>query len=403
MDSPEAPGSRPRGYSDAIRFPKAATTLYLSCRMKQSKIFVLVVIALLPLLLVSCIGGSAAVTTGWAGTTIENGIIYAGTRDGKVVAVNSSSHNEQWNYPFASTAIYTTPVVNDDLVYVGTYGGQIAALTTDGGAERWVYPRTGSIGAIVGRPVIADGTIFVSSADGRVYALDTTYGDLKWQWPAETSNPLPVKLWTSPVVVGDTLYVSSFDGHIYSLSAETGAALNWSFESTAGFSSSPVVDGGSIFLGSFDHYLYAVNIGGDEPTWRFPQNKPAGGWFWSSPVVGNGTVYAGCLDGKLYAIDDATGEEVWQFDAGNPIVVSPVLAGNSLIVVDESGNVYVFDISAQIEGQAVPSKTISIGTTVDSSFCAQDGIAYIRSQDNSLFALDVSKGQISWQVSLSSE
>jgi outer membrane protein assembly factor BamB len=371
-------------------------TPYLSYRMKQPKILFLIVIALLPLVLLSCISGGAPVSAGWAGTTFQNGIIYAGTKNGMVVAINSSSQSEQWDYAFTSTAIFTTPIVNGDLVYVGTYSGLVYAVTIAQGTNRWVYPRTGAIGAIVGRPVIADDTIFVSSSDGRVYALDTTYGDLKWE-----SEPLAEKLWTSPAVMGDTLYVSTFDGHIYSLSVENGASLNWSFESVAGFASSPVIDGDTIYVGSFDRHLYAVKIGSDEPMWKFPQEKPAGNWFWASPIVNGGIVYAGCLDGKLYAIEAATGEELWEFDAGNPIVSSPVLMDNFLIVTDESGTVYVFDLSADIGDQAVPLKTISIGAAVESSFCAQDGLVYIRGEDDWLYAVDVSKGQINWKISLS--
>jgi outer membrane protein assembly factor BamB len=251
----------------------------------------------------------------------------------------------------------------------------------------------------VGRPVIADGTMFVSSSDGTVYALDPTYGDLKWQ-----SDRLAEKLWTNPAVVGDTLYVSTFDGHIYSLSAETGAALNWSFQSTAGFTSSPVVYGETILLGSFDRHLYAVRIGADAPAWRFPQDKPAGNWFWSSPVVSGGIVYAGCLDGKIYALDATTGNEMWEFDTGAPIAVSPVLMDNFLIVANEASEgsaVYVFDLSTQTGAEGVPSNHVSLDAPVDSPFCAQNETAYIRSQDGLLYALDVSKGQISWQVSLS--
>jgi outer membrane protein assembly factor BamB len=366
--------------------------------MKRLKIVLLIVITLLPLLLTSCISGTAAVTTGWAGTTIQDGVIYTGTTSGMVVAVNSSSHIEQWTYALASTAVYTTPIVNDDLVYVGTYSGLVYALTLADGANRWVYPRTGSIGAIVGRPVIAGDTILVSSSDGTVYSLDTTYGDFKWQ-----SEPLAQKLWTSPAVVGDTLYVSTFDGHIYTLSAETGEALNWSFQSAAGFASSPVIYRTTIFVGSFDRHLYAIRIGSDEPSWRFPQDKPAGNWFWASPLVSDGVVYAGCLDGRIYAVNATTGKEVWEFDTGNPIVASPVLMDNLLIVTNEAGIVYVFDLDARGGDQAVPSSTVSIDATVDSPFCAQDGMAYIRGQDDFLYAVDISKGQISWQVSLSGQ
>jgi outer membrane protein assembly factor BamB len=235
--------------------------------MKQPKLLLFVVIALLPTVLVSCIGGGGSVATGWAGTTIQNGIIYTGTRSGIVVAVNSSSQSEEWRYtPPTSTALYATPIVNGDFIYVGTYSGEVHALNAANGEDIWVYPPKGEgyIGAVVGRLVIADDTIFVSSSDGKVYALDTTNGKRKWEWQPE---PTVEKLWTSPTVMGDTLYVSTFDGHIYSVSAETGQSLNWSFESGAGFASSPVIYEDIIYVGSFDRHLYAVKIGSDEPMW----------------------------------------------------------------------------------------------------------------------------------------
>ncbi len=397
----EVAGWQPRGWFDVIPSPKAATTPYLSYRMKQPKILFLVIIALLSLVLVSCIPGGAPVSKGWAGTAFRDGIIYAGTSDGRVVAINSSTQSQQWNYAFTSTAIYTTPIVDGDLVYVGTYSGQVCAFTIAGGAERWVYPRTGSIGAIVGSPVIANATIYISSSDGRVYALDTTYGDLKWK-----SEPLADKLWTSPTVIGDTLYVSTFDGHIYALSAETGELLDWSFESLAGFASSPVIYGDTIFLGSFDRHLYAVKIGSDEPMWKFPQEKPAGNWFWASPIVNGGIVYAGCLDGKLYAINATTGKEIWSYTTEDqtgkpsPIISSPVLMDNFLIVTDESGNVYVFDLNAEIGNQAVPLKAIPIGVAVESSFCAQGGLVYIRGEDNQLYVVNIEKREVSQPIPL---
>jgi len=389
--------------------------------MKQPKIlFLLVVIALLPLTLVSCISGGTQSARGWPGTTVHDGIIYAGSTDGRVVAINSSTENLEWSYSIApvttpssglscgqtsiTTAIYGTPVVDRDIVYIGTYSGQVYALTIARGADRWVYPRTGSIGAIVGSPVIANETICISSSDSMVYALDTIHGDLKWKSEIlDEECKRHEKLWTSLVVHDGAVYMSTYDGHIYALSLETGELLDWSFESEAGFTSSPVIDEDTIFLGSFDRYLYAVKIGSDVPIWKFPQEEPAGNWFWASPIVNEGIVYAGCLDGKVYAIEAQTGGKLWEFDAGNAIVSPPVLMDNLLIVTDESGTVYVFDLSAELEDEAAPLKVISIEADVRSSFCAQEGLVYIRGEDNWIYVVDIDSGTVSWKVPLTIE
>ena len=381
--------------------------------MKQQKILFLAVIAFLPLVFVSCVGVTQT-ASGWSGPTVQDGIIYVASKDGGVVAVNSSNRDVLWFYEMVTTsggglgcgptsipmAIYATPIVYGDSVYVGTYSGEVYALSTADGENIWVYPPKGEgyIGAVVGSPVITNGIIYASSSDGKVYALDTTNGKRKW----ETDHALADKLWTSPAVVGDTLYISTFDGHIHALSIETGGLLDWSFQSEAGFASSPVIDEDTMFLGSFDRYLYAIEIGGNESMWKwkFPQEKPAGNWFWASPIVNEGIVYASCLDGKLYAIEAETGQEVWEFDAESPIVSSPVLMDNLLIVTDGSGTVYVFDLSAELEGEIVPLKVISIGADVRSSFCAQEGLVYIRGEDNWVYVVDIDKGEVSWNFDL---
>ena len=397
--------------------------------MKQPKILFLIAVGLLSLVLVSCSGGAQAVG-GWSGTAIDDGVIYAGTRDGRLVAVNSSTRDVLWFFAIVTTstgglscgptsvaaAIYTTPIVDSDLIYVGTYSGQVLALSTVArsqnltfpqqryGEWEWYCPLDGAkSNAIVADLAMSGDALYVASSNGRVYSLDKQFGDLNWE--SKVLDERHGKLWTSPVIQGDTLYGSTLDGHIYALSAETGELLGWSFEAGAGFASSPVIHGDTLFVGSFDRRLYAIETGSNVSRWRFPEEEPAGNWFWASPIINEGIVYAVCLDGRLYAVEAETGEKEWEFDAGSAIVSSPVLTDNLLVVADESGTVYVFDLSAQFVDEAVPLKTISIGTAVKSSFCAQDGLAYIRGQDNSIYVVDIERGEIvdGWPLSLATE
>ena len=388
--------------------------------MKQPKILFFALIALLPLILVSCISGYAQLAKGWSGTAVHEGIIYVGTIDGRVVAINSSTENLEWSYSTtpvtapssglscgqtsAPTAIYGTPVVDRDIVYIGTYSGQVLALNMLARSQNLTFPQqrygewewdcpidNAKSNAIVADLLVREDAIYVSSSNGRVYSLDKEFGDLNWE--SNVLDETHRKLWTSPVISGDTLYFSTYDGHIYALSLETGELLDWSSKSDVGFASSPVIYEDTIFLGSFDRYLYAVKIGSDVPMWKFPQEEPAGNWFWASPIVNEDIVYAGCLDGRIYAIEAKTGGKLWEFNAGNPIVSSPVLVDNLLIVTDESGTVYVFDLSAELGDEAVPLKTISIGADVRSSFCAQEGLVYIRGEDNWIYVVDVDMGK----------
>jgi outer membrane protein assembly factor BamB len=405
--------------------------------MKQPKILLLIVIALLPLIVVSCIPGTAQPTGGWAGTAFSDGIIYAGTRDGRVVAINATTENIEWSYSAApvttpsgglscgqtsvATTLYSTPVVEGDIVYIGTYSGQVLALSTLARSQNLTFPQqrygewewicpidNARSNAIVADLLVSTDTIYVSSSNGRVYSLDKEFGDLNWE--SEVLDKKHRKLWTSPAIQGNRLYVGTYDGHIYALSLETGDLLDWSFESEAGFASSPIVYDDTIFVGSFDRYLYAVEIGSDVPKWKFPEERPAGSWFWARAVINASIVYTGCLDGVLYAIEANTGEELWQFESqdarGNPaeIVAPPVLNDDLLIVANAAGNVYVINPETgeaerirNLKGDSEP--TINAG--IKASFCAEEGFAYIRGEDNGIYVIDIGRGIVSWELDLS--
>ena len=422
----EEAGWEPRGYGDVIPSLKVATTPYLNFAMKQAKILIIIVIVILSLILVSCSAWGGQSAGGWAGTAIHDGIIYVGTRDGRVVAINSSTENLEWAYSIlitapsgglscgetsVPTAIYSTPVVDGDMVYIGTYSGQVLALNTLARRQNLIFPQqrygewewncpinNAKSNAIVAGLLMNDDAIYVSSSNGRVYSLDKEFGDLNWE--SRVLDEIHGKLWTSPVIRDNTLYVGTYDGYVYALSSETGDLLGWSFESEVGFTSSPLVYESAIFVGSFDRYLYAVNISSDIPMWKFPQEKPASNWFWATPIISESVVYAGCLDGTVYAIEAKTGEELWEFETENPIVASPVLMDNLLIVINESGNVYVFDLDAELVDEGVPLKTISIGAAVRSSFCAQEGLVYIHSDDKQLYVVDINAGGVIWNLNL---
>ncbi len=378
-----------------------------------------------------CIGRQTK-PVGSSGVTSYDGVLYLGSMDGKIMAISPSARSQELGFPSSSgewsfaftmpskgicgsssvpAVIYSIPAVADGMVCIGIYNGKVLMMNPLARSQKlpfpqvrsgeWVYPRTDDvIKPIVGSPVIADDTVYVCGSDGRVYALDMTYGDERWK-----SDPLGDKLWTTPVVDGNTIYVSTFEGYIYALSTKDGSLLPWIFEAEAGFVSSPVLYDDTIFVGSFDRSLYAVKIGDDKPLWKFP----AGNWFWAAPLVNNGVVYAACLDGKVYAINAGTGDELWQFDIGGRIVSSPVLANDLLVVACESGNVYIVNAETG-DGRRVKNPDDSqnadrpsINAPIQGTFCIQNNIAYIKAQDNHLYAVDIDQGKVSPGFSLAIE
>jgi len=388
--------------------------------MKRKLVISLLVILLVAGLTTGCAMQDEA--KGWSGVVVADGTLFLGSMEGKLVAVDISTHNHLWPDVTLETskpaggfmcgcapgstavAVYGTPAVSGDLIYVGGYNGKIYAYSSSSGALRWVYPREGSLQPIAGGPVVALGKVYFGSSSGKVYALDADTGDKEWEF--ETGD----KIWSTPTIDGNTLYIGSFDNKLYALDAGTGEE-KWEkpFETQGAIATIPLVsnDTDTVYFGSFDRHLYAVDAASGEQLWQFPiedgtRNKPES-WFWARPVVdNNNTIYAGNLDGKVYVLNAKTGQEkVDPVDFKSPISSSPVLVGSLVIVASEEGKVYSLDTTTS---QKRLLRELSEKEEIYAPLYASEGIVYIHTQElEVLYALNVETGVILWSLPLSSK
>ena len=387
-------------------------------KIRTQKLSLVLALAALSLLIVGCAGPA---WQGWSGFTTDNGTVYFGGMDSKVLALNPSARSQKLPFPgegewaFAiptmsapgamcgpacvpaspRASIYATPVVVGDLVCVGTYAGDGGKLVTinklaPGDTEgvplrskgEWTYPSGAkSIGAIVGSPVVVKDTLYVGSSDGKLYAMDAVYGEKKWEF--DTGG----KIWTSPAVEDGVVYVSNYNSKLFAVSSTDGSLL-WEIQLPTAIASSLAISEGNIYFGTFGRYLYAVASVDGSKKWEFE----GGNWFWSTPVVKDGVVYAGCLDHNVYALDASTGMKLWQFVADGPIASAPMLAGNFLVVASEAGDLYVL---APDSGDLV--RTVSIGYSVKSPLYAEGSVVYVHAGNRCVYAVDLQSGEKLWE------
>ena len=82
----------------------------------------------------------------------------------------SLTTNLLWKYKTGSK-VDSSPTVANGIVYVGSDDGNVYALNADSGTKIWNYA-TG--GAIASTPAVDNGVVFVGSDDHNVYALNAT-------------------------------------------------------------------------------------------------------------------------------------------------------------------------------------------------------------------------------------
>lgn len=269
--------------------------------------------------------------------TIVDGIVYIGSGDHGVYALNAQTGTLKWKFQ-TGDVVHATPAVVNGVVYVGSFDRNFYAIDAQTGQELWRF-QTGDdpvihnqIG-IPGSAAVADGVVLFGCRDGHFYALDAGTGRLKWS----EDNHMGWVI-ASPAVQNGIVYFPTSDGTQFKAINIATGALVWRTINKAISFSSPAIAGGRIYFGSHDGWVRALSLstGAVEAEFQTEGNKAnaskfvtadgkldSGAMFLdrtleatfaglernfslgsvlSSPVIVGGVAYFGSTDGRLYAV-----------------------------------------------------------------------------------------------------
>jgi outer membrane protein assembly factor BamB len=86
----------------------------------------------------------------------------------------------KWGFVFAVGGnLGSSPAVVNGVVYSGSFDGNVYALNATTGAKLWTFT-TGS--AVLSSPAVANGVVYIGSDDFNVYALNATTGAKLWSF-----------------------------------------------------------------------------------------------------------------------------------------------------------------------------------------------------------------------------
>ncbi len=296
---------------------------------------------------------------------VVNGVVYVGSGDGNVYALNASTGAKLWSYDTGSS-IYSSPAVANGVVYVISYGEEtgsnLYALDATTGAQLWTFA-TG--GYVQSSPAVANGVVYVGSSyysyfgtDYNLDALNASTGALLWSYAGGGG---------SPAVVNGVVYIGSEDNNVYALNASTGAQL-WSYTTGGYVYSSPAVANGVVYIGSGDGNMYALNASTGAKLWSY-----SAAIYFSSPAVANGVVYVNSEDGNMYALDAGTGAKLWSYATGAEahLTSSPAVANGVVYLASGNASLYALNASTGAERWVYGIEELN------SSPAIVDGVVYI--------------------------
>ena len=382
---------------------------------------VLLAMLLSLVVLASCTGRSLiSWGSGWTATAASEGVVYVGTRQGQILAIDATSSartrgREQvevkWRFApeeeGALEGVFGMPATGKDFIYVADRGdrdgenGKLYALRKDrdeSGSSlqtnrgEW---KKDIPGAMVGGPALAEseGLVIVASDDNNIYAFDGTGdspGKLQWRFSAEG------QIWSTPTVGEGALYFGSMDRHVYALSLEDGlnqaSRLMWKYKTDGAIVARPLFHDGMVIVGSFDKNLYALDAKTGAVRWSFKGDD----WIWAGAVTDGEQIIAATMEGTVYALDK-DGGLVWSFfsEPKSPIVSTPVVVGDEVVVASDSGKLHL--LSAGSGEKLEVSKDLD--GRIKAPLTADGDMVFVGVENSTVHGVDVEQWVEAWQIS----
>jgi len=296
----------------------------------------------------------------------------------------------------AVLAASSWPKFRHDLANTGNLTG--VDLAASAYAVRWVFPARGEAarGPFASSPVLntSESIVYVGSSDANLYAINTLDGSLN-SIPVQAGGPITATAMAAERFGGDALFVGAGDGILYAIDA--GGVVQpqiWPVDYTGFIAASPTTNGvdGSIYTVSVNGQFAGVCPNG---VFRFSGVVPS---VQSSLAFGPGNVLYFGADDRLLRSFTWNGVPIWTFAASAPILASPVVdaASNTVYTADINGRIFRVNST----GQPAAGFTAPRVGPISGSPALAGGTLYVPSEDGNLYALDADTGTAIWDLAL---
>lgn len=285
------------------------------------------------------------------GASYASGRVFATNGLGEVVALDAQTGQQIWTAQPAGP-LRGSPTIAFNAVYVMTQDNQIHALNAADGKPQWNESGSTAQAGVFGvaAPAAGQGTIVAGYSSGELVAYRYENGRTLWSDAlALTSISTTVgslyDIDADPIVSQGRVYALGQGGRMAAYELVTGQRI-WELN-VAGIST-PAIAGEWIFALTDDARLLAIARATGKVRWitqleryRDAEDKE-GPIFWTGPVLAGNTLWVASTQGALYKVSPGEGSASLYRDLGQPVSLPPVVANNTLYVLDDAGTIHAF-------------------------------------------------------------
>jgi outer membrane protein assembly factor BamB len=278
-----------------------------------------------------------------AGPGAGSGIVVLGSSKGMVIALDAATGKERWR-SHVNSELLSAPAISEKVVVLRSVDGRLHGLDSGSGKELWQVeqqvPRLSLRGT--GIPTIAKEVAISGFDNGKVMAVSLATGDTVWDTAlasphGRTELDRLVDIDSAVRVVGDNVYATGFQGRTAMLALDSGQ-IWWAHDMSS--YRGLAVDADNLFVTQSDGAVVAMRERDGSEIWRNEDLKRRG---LSAPVETTTAVALADYQGYVHWLDKKTGYLVARMRVSKFRVSNPLVAvDDTVIVLDDGGKMAAF-------------------------------------------------------------
>ncbi len=313
---------------------------------------------------------------------VSEGVVYAASHDGEVIALDASSGKRKWSIK-TKLPLAAGPEVDQGLVALGSSDGDIILLDAATGQERW---RKSVNSEVLARPLIANDLVIVRTVDGHLEGLAVSDGERRWAVDEQVPR-LTLRGTAPPVLAGEKVIAGFDNGRVIAVDVRNGDIL-WDtivnaphgrteLERLSDIDSAPHVAGDDIFVVGFQGRVAMLALDSGQIWWARDASSYRGF------TMDENNLYVTSADGVVMAMRRNDGAVVWEQAAiRRRGLTAPTIDGDALIVGDFEGYLHWLDKDT---GEIVARRKTD-GDRISNSAVADDGRTFVQTDSGKLIA-----------------
>ncbi len=308
------------------------------------------------------------------GPAIDNGVVFAASHKGEVIAVSLDSGRRVW-IKNLKMPLSAGPSAGAGIVVVGSSKGALLALDGASGRELW---RSRVNSELLSAAAISEQVVVIRSVDGRLHGLDSRNG--KELWSVEQQVPRLSLRGTATPIIAKEVAISGFDnGKVMAVSLHTGDTV-WDtalasphgrteLDRLVDIDSAVRTVGDNVFATGFQGRTAMLALDSGQIWWAHDMSSYRG------LTVDSENLYVTQSDGIVVALRQRDGSELWRNQKLKLRRLSaPVLTSTAIVVADFQGYVHWLDKKT---GELVARERIAKERVTNSPAAAGDTVVVL--------------------------